>query len=53
VVEFCSKNLFLDAKVVSALYDFDARTDEDLSFKKGDRMMILDDRLVAFLMYLV
>ncbi|XP_067936259.1 proto-oncogene tyrosine-protein kinase Yrk-like [Watersipora subatra] len=31
------------AKIVSALYDFQARTDEDLSFNKGDRMMIVND----------
>lgn len=26
-----------------ALYDYDARTSEDLSFRKGDRLVIIDD----------
>ena len=30
-------------KVFVALYDYDARTDEDLSFKKGDHLVILND----------
>ena len=30
-------------KVFVALYDYDARTDEDLSFKKGDLLEILND----------
>ena len=34
---------FSDAKIVKALYDFQARTDEDLSFYKGDKMMIIND----------
>ncbi|KAF8784962.1 Tyrosine-protein kinase Src42A like protein [Argiope bruennichi] len=31
------------AKVFVALYDYDARTDEDLSFKKGEHLEILND----------
>jgi hypothetical protein len=27
-----------------ALYDYDARADDDLSFKKGDLLYLLDDR---------
>ena len=30
-------------KLFVALYDYDARTDEDLSFKKGDHLEILND----------
>jgi len=30
-------------KLFVALYDYDARTDEDLSFKKGENLEILDD----------
>lgn len=32
-----------DGKVVVALYNYDARTDDDLQFKKGERISILDD----------
>lgn len=31
------------AKLYVALYDYEARTDEDLSFKKGDQLEILND----------
>ena len=31
------------AKVFVALYDYDARTDEDLSFKKGEHLEIIND----------
>ncbi|RWS06212.1 Tyrosine-protein kinase Src42A-like protein [Dinothrombium tinctorium] len=30
-------------KVFVALYDYDARTDEDLSFKKGEHLLIIND----------
>lgn len=30
-------------KIFVALYDYDARTDEDLSFKKGEHLDILND----------
>ena len=30
-------------KIFVALYDYDARTDEDLSFRKGDHLEILND----------
>ncbi|XP_074641064.1 tyrosine-protein kinase Src42A-like [Tubulanus polymorphus] len=32
-----------NAKIFIALYDYDARTDEDLSFKKGEHLEILND----------
>ncbi|XP_022191223.1 tyrosine-protein kinase Src42A isoform X4 [Nilaparvata lugens] len=32
-----------NAKVFVALYDYDARTDEDLSFRKGEHLEILND----------
>lgn len=31
------------SKVFIALYDYDARTDEDLSFRKGEHLEILND----------
>jgi len=31
------------AKIFVALYDYDARTDEDLSFRKGEHLEILND----------
>lgn len=31
------------SKIFVALYDYDARTDEDLSFRKGEHLEILDD----------
>ncbi|XP_047737613.1 tyrosine-protein kinase Src42A [Hyalella azteca] len=36
-------NSTLSGKIFVALYDYDARTDEDLSFKKGEHLEILDD----------
>ena len=33
----------LAAKIFVALYDYDARTDEDLSFKKGEHLEIIND----------
>jgi len=32
-----------NAKIYVALYDYDARTDEDLSFRKGEHLEILND----------
>lgn len=32
-----------NTKVFVALYDYDARTDEDLSFKKGEQLLIVND----------
>ena len=32
-----------NGKVFVALYDYDARTDEDLSFKKGEHLEIIND----------
>jgi tyrosine-protein kinase Src len=35
--------------VVVAVYNYQAREDTDVSFSKGDRMEVLDDRLnIAF-----
>lgn len=31
------------SKIFVALYDYDARTDEDLSFRKGEHLEILND----------
>ena len=31
------------SKIFVALYDYDARTDEDLSFKKGEHLEIIND----------
>jgi len=33
----------INSKVFVALYDYDARTDEDLSFRKGEHLEILND----------
>ena len=33
----------LQTKIFVALYDYDARTDEDLSFKKGEHLEIIND----------
>lgn len=33
----------MGAKIFVALYDYDARTDEDLSFRKGEHLEILND----------
>ena len=38
------KNLLGNDKVYVAIYDYDARTDEDLTFRVGDLLLILDDR---------
>lgn len=35
-----------NAKIFVALYDYDARTDEDLSFRKGEHLEILNDTQV-------
>ena len=35
--------MITSGKVFVALYDYDARTDEDLSFKKGEHLEILND----------
>lgn len=32
-----------NSKIFVALYDYDARTDEDLSFKKGEHLEIIND----------
>ncbi|XP_067938733.1 tyrosine-protein kinase Yes-like isoform X2 [Watersipora subatra] len=33
----------MKTKVVKALFDYEPQTDEDLAFKKGDRMMLIGD----------
>lgn len=38
-----SKNKEVKDIIYVALFDYDARTDEDLSFKSGDHLIILDD----------
>lgn len=38
-----------NAKIFVALYDYDARTDEDLSFRKGEHLDILNDTQVRIL----
>lgn len=35
-----------NAKIFVALYDYDARTDEDLSFRKSEHLEILNDKQV-------
>lgn len=35
-----------NSKIFVALYDYDARTDEDLSFRKGEHLEILNDTQV-------
>jgi hypothetical protein len=34
--------------VYVAIYDYDAPTDKDLTFRVGDLLKIIDDRLVVF-----
>ena len=36
----------LGAFIVRAIYDYDARVDDDLSFRKGDRLEVVGDRYV-------
>lgn len=38
-----------NTKIFVALYDYDARTDEDLSFRKGEHLEILNDTQVSTL----
>ena len=38
-----NENTPSSVKVFVALYDYDARTDEDLSFKKGEHLEIIND----------
>lgn len=37
-----------NSKIFVALYDYDARTDEDLSFRKGEHLEILNDTQVMY-----
>lgn len=39
-----------NTKIFVALYDYDARTDEDLSFRKGEHLEILNDTQVHIIM---
>ena len=34
-------------KFYVAIYDYDARTDEDLTFRVGDLLLVSDDRYIA------
>lgn len=43
-VYFCTDK----SHIVRALYDFDAINEDDLSFKKGDRMEVEESRYVYF-----
>lgn len=40
-----------NAKIFVALYDYDARTDEDLSFRKGEHLEILNDSQVSIILF--
>lgn len=42
-----------NAKIFVALYDYDARTDEDLSFRKGEHLEILNDSQVSLMFSVV
>lgn len=37
-------------RILIALYDYNARENSDMSFRKGDRMELLDDRFVFSLL---
>lgn len=41
-------NSISNLRVYVALYDYEARTDEDLSFRKGEHLEILNDTQVQF-----
>lgn len=41
-----NETTIMNAKIFVALYDYDARTDEDLSFRKGEHLEILNDTQV-------
>lgn len=43
-----SEPIQTNSKIFVALYDYDARTDEDLSFRKGEHLEILNDTQVIF-----
>ena len=45
------KNICATDKVYVAIYDYDARTDEDLTFRVGDLLIILDDRFIIGLFF--
>lgn len=42
-IQILPENDVPNAKIFVALYDYDARTDEDLSFRKGEHLEILND----------
>lgn len=42
-----NETIMPNAKIFVALYDYDARTDEDLSFRKGEHLEILNDTQVS------
>jgi fyn-related kinase len=43
----------INMKIFVALYDYDARTDEDLSFRKGEHLEILNDTQVSIFICLM
>lgn len=43
-----NETTMMNAKIFVALYDYDARTDEDLSFRKGEHLEILNDTQVRW-----
>lgn len=43
-----NETIMPNAKIFVALYDYDARTDEDLSFRKGEHLEILNDTQVSW-----
>lgn len=43
-----NETTIMNAKIFVALYDYDARTDEDLSFRKGEHLEILNDTQVNY-----
>jgi hypothetical protein len=38
-------------KIYVAIYDYDARTDDDLTFRVGDLLTVSDDRFVRLFSY--
>jgi len=44
---------FIGRKIVRALYDYDARQNDDLNFKKGDRMEIVGNRYFRHSLFVV
>lgn len=47
-MSFSSKSVLEIKHIYIAIYDYDARTDDDLTFRVGDSLKVLDKRLVIF-----